>query len=149
MRQRALGQRAALPLTLVSIAGNRNPVMRIGAFPEVQAEKAALRLEYAPTPAAKSQRTKSVVPSQGTDGLGVHARPSRRLADWLGDICAKRHVAATTASGFLRERWEPRLVHDTDSAVKQARVSVGIAASLCVAVTLAGDGLCLSARKPT
>ena len=82
MGRQATGLLTAPPQLILARLDNCNLVMRVGAFPEVQSEKAALgesyRTEFVPV---KAIPAKSVVLSQGTETMGV-TRPLQSLAVW-------------------------------------------------------------------
>ncbi len=68
MRRHVPVQRAALQNAITCAAGTFNPVMRVGAFSEGLAEKAALDAGYSPTPRGKIPTPQRAGHPRKTDG---------------------------------------------------------------------------------
>lgn len=82
MRRHVLDQRTALAGSIANRRGTRNPVTRVGAFPEGRAEKAALATGCKPTLRGKIQSHKEHRPLPRGGNCGGDTRPSQSLAVW-------------------------------------------------------------------
>lgn len=84
------------------------------AFDREHPEKTALVLGCAPTVAAKSRSTKSIILSQGMETIGVEPLPPR-LVNWQSDIRAS--VSQYQCGPRANTRWGPRRDHFTVGTV--------------------------------